>query len=117
MQSTEATRALAQRVLDFIHEHPEHHDQGSIDMNGPQCGTTMCIAGTAAWLTWGDKSGDIIYTGTGAPVGLIKVGSLLGLSHNEAEDLFFNTSDNEKAVQKLKHIIVGEPFELNVDLY
>lgn len=107
MNSTEETRARAQGVLDYIHAHPETHNQSSTSM----CGTYMCIAGTAAWLEWGMRAEDIVY-GNWDKSGMSEVcGPLLGLDLDEAEDLFFDTMDEEAAVQKLKHIVVGETWE------
>jgi hypothetical protein len=103
MKSTEQTRALAQQVLDFIHDNPERHDQeswndGPLDQNG--CGTAMCIAGTANALFHGVDAINYI-----AGVEAVK---LLGLDH-EASVIFYEM-DNDRAIQKLKKIIVGEEF-------
>jgi len=111
MKSTEETRALAQEVLDYIHAHPEQHDQGSTGM----CGTTMCIAGTAAFLEWGVNAERVVYDEYG---GMTEAcGPLLGLEPDEAEFLFFEMMDEEGAVQLLKQVIVGEPLSIPSDYY
>ena len=107
MKSTENTRELAQRVLDYIHEHPENHDQKSIQ----SCGTNMCIAGTTAFILYGHEADVILwsgYTNDQGHRGLEKMATPLGLSDLEMRDLFYGTMNNEQAVQKLKHVIVGE---------
>jgi hypothetical protein len=40
-----------ERVLQYIKDHPEEHDQHSWAHRGPSCGTTMCFAGTAVQLS------------------------------------------------------------------
>ena len=105
---TPETQARAQAVFDYIHAHPEQHDQGSISA----CGTSMCIAGTAAWLEWGAEAHNHISERGGLRDAC---GPLLGLSATEAEYLFFETMDEERAVQLLKHAVVGEPLPIPDD--
>jgi hypothetical protein len=103
MQSTEQTRARAQEVLDYIHEHPERHDQNHWikDPDSTGCGTSMCVAGTATWLEHGSKA---IHLDSE-----IEASKLFGLSYWECQVLFYDM-DKERAVQKLKKVVVGEEF-------
>ncbi len=96
MISTEETRALATKIWDQIAEHPETHDQSSWE---DECGTTKCIAGWAAHFSPNSNHLNIGYFAHGQEV--------LGLGHLEASSLFYH-ADDERAVQLLKHIVVGE---------
>lgn len=104
MRSTETRRALAESVLNYIAEHPEKHDQSSFFSGDPnECGTTMCIAGTAAFLnaqaTLNWASGNTEE----------KAQRLLGLNTAEKEALFFEM-DNGIALTRLKKVAIGEEF-------
>lgn len=107
MNITPETQTMAQRVLDYIHEHPEAHDQKQFFNDTASCGTTMCIAGTALFLEYGIQSDyeffDRNFEGSFTNV----AGRLLGLTDYEAEDLFYKMN-NEIAVQMLKCIITGD---------
>lgn len=111
MISTGETRAHAQDILDKIHEHPEQHNQ-NVWGERTDCGTTLCVAGWSVvlkgqdqWLTYtepdGSKTEELVCAT------YEKAQYNLGLTSDEAINLFYN-SENEEAVQKLKHIIVGE---------
>lgn len=113
MFTTEETRATAQAVLDYIHEHPEKHNQlDFFGVNG--CGTTMCIAGTVLFLEYGVSTSNqagAISTGSYSDM----AGPLLGLENDDETDWLFYEMDNELAIQKLKHLVVGEqPVDLTV---
>lgn len=114
MESTEETRALAQKTLDYIHSNPEGHDQRDFfpdaDATTGSCGTTMCIAGTALAIKHNFNFNRIrevaiyhprSYEGAG--------GDALGLNEDEAQAIFYDM-DNERALQKLKKVVVGEGF-------
>ena len=105
MISTESTRALATAVLDYIAAHPEKHDQREF-ISDPDhktgCGTTMCIAGTANWLTNGVRALAIDSEE--------EARKLLGLSFGEAEAVFYEMS-NKRALAKVRKIAAGEQFD------
>jgi hypothetical protein len=50
--------ALAQKVGEYITEHPDEWNQTEWGVTG-SCGTTMCVAGTATWLTGGQWDTDV----------------------------------------------------------
>lgn len=105
MQSTPETRAHAQEILDYIHANPEKHDQAYFFTGNPNmCGTTMCIAGTSVFLKNAKTFDDM-------PMGAFadKAAANLGLSMAESEVVFFEM-DEERAIQKLKKVVVGEEF-------
>lgn len=118
MNVTKETKAIAQGVLNYIEAFPERHDQGSWvksparDERGYQvvthetlCDTTMCIAGTAIFLTKGiEEFNDYYSSGArwhrdGAEV--------LGLLLHEAMALF-NEYDEVVALDALRHIAGGD---------
>lgn len=109
MESTEETRARAQAVLDYIHDNPERHEQGdwcsTKDSPDNMCGTTMCIAGTALFLHHGSLQWYFDGMGNFSE----RAGELLGLDWIERDVLFYQMN-NEKAVQLLKKVVVGEDF-------
>lgn len=109
MNITPETQAMAQRVLDYIHEHPEQHDQKQFFGASYDCGTTMCIAGTALFLEYGIQSDSAFYQRDFGLTFTDVAGPLLGLDENEADDLFYKM-DNEIAVQMLKCIIAGDEY-------
>ncbi len=104
MHSTPQTRAHAQDVLDYITAHPEKHNQSKFTYlvdRETGCGTTMCVAGTSNWLMHGKEAMNFLDQDEAI--------EFLGLGYDEAEVLFYEMSE-ERAVQKLKKIVVGEEF-------
>lgn len=123
MRVTDESKALAQGILDYIISHPSRHNQADfIDMPGKYsellqtgiteeniCDTTMCIAGTAVYLTEGVEGvnrckTDNSWESTAAP--------LLGLSWEEGQHLFF-TMDNSIAVDMVVAIASGDEEKFN----
>lgn len=112
MNITEDTKANAQAVYDFIIMNPDKHDQNSWihvedeNFDGPYdedavnvCGTTMCIAGTAAFLAKGEIN---VGTVTDDAEGF------LGLTADEGA-LMFYTYNNEQALDMLNAVAQGDP--------
>lgn len=122
---TKETKAVAQGVLNYFEKHPERHDQNSWftiavgdrrreDTNllseDNLCNTTMCIAGTAVFLTSGieefrtfqDDDNEWFDAGS----------TLLGLSYDEADWLFYSASD-ETAKQAVEAIAGGSQEEFD----
>ena len=123
MHSTPETRAMAREIADFIKSHPERHDQSSwvyvLDANegapGAEyaealkqpdlCNSTMCVAGTALFLEHGTEvfkkewQMGHDFEDEGA--------SLLGLTYEEANYLFYDTN-NEEALDMVEGLAVGE---------
>ena len=114
-------QALAQQVLDHVEAHPENHDQGNWGKKN-ECGTTMCIAGTAALLSGSAHfeqirhpyhnnaylriNEDIAHNYRGDT--FFELGKdLLGL---EAEDAFqiFYCLENDKAKEALRYVANGK---------
>ena len=100
---------LIRKTLDFIREHPEKHNQKTWATKTP-CGTTMCFAGTAIWLSGGEFRfneygiADVVLQGQLSDEDFYREGvswdgrafgdvtntaeNLLGLSRSESEYLF-----------------------------
>lgn len=113
METTEQTRALAQDILDYIGKYPERHEQSSwLEINdssdpravteGNLCNTTMCIAGTAVFLSraledFRDFEGD--WQDEGA--------RLLGLECEESDALFYYAG-NKESVDMVRALADGD---------
>lgn len=120
MQVTKETMAVAAGVVNYIETYPERHSQSSwfrLALGGSNtekttlvtednlCDTTMCIAGTAVFLTftieefkeW-DKDLEAHWEARG--------GELLGLDSSEASWLFYDCT-NEEALKAVKAIAEG----------
>jgi hypothetical protein len=113
MNITPETQAMAQAVLDYIHEHPEDHDQATF-WRPTDCGTSMCIAGTALNIAYGvtcvNDFFDIVNPEpTNEVIGISDAaGRLLGLENPAEHDLIFYEYNNEAAIQQLKHLVTGD---------
>lgn len=108
---------LAQAILESIEKSPRSHSQ-LIWGETWECGTTMCIAGWAAFLAdeasfeftgrneypeyrLRTKSGDLFS---------IVSGELLGLDAENADRLFF-TLDNDAAMDALRYVAEGKAID------
>lgn len=126
-------------VLDYLLTHPDVHDQTSwcqddeafLDEEDNLCGTTMCIAGTAAFLSgrmvFRKRFGELSAVCDGVPLmeradgfnsrgeqvadcgeWFEEVGAeYLGLDRSQAHDLFMNMDDDD-ALHTLKEYANGE---------
>ena len=103
MISTPETRKMAQDVLDFIEANPEMHNQSHF-FSENACGTTMCVAGTAAHLKFGWNSED---DGNAE----IAAQGLLGFDDFEESELVFYEMDKQRALNKVRKMAAGIPFE------
>lgn len=116
MQVTESTKFLAQEILDYLERFPERHEQanwvsgsGDIEkLNTTQvCNSTMCVAGTAVFLTTPLKEfkdlalspDEVFFEERGA--------ELLGLDSEEADRLFYS-EDNAVALELLRAVAEGD---------
>ncbi|AVI04128.1 hypothetical protein SEA_JANGDYNASTY_97 [Mycobacterium phage JangDynasty] len=96
---------MAKIVLDWAEKHPGHHDQNSWGSRGDtDCGTTMCIAGTACVVDpntevrWFSLSMHNMVKVRGARTTTaieIRAADLLGLDEEQAAHLFFDTNNKE----------------------
>lgn len=119
MKVTPETQALAQNILDFIHEYPEKHSQETF-FGDRGCGTTMCIAGTALYLTYGistlqEFSGSELYDLDDSISG--SAGELLGLETSHEIDHIFYEMNPEEAIQKLKHLVTGDVWAFTSSIF
>jgi len=108
---------LMKEVLDIITLNPELHDQGTYECairvpTGDICDTTRCVAGWAIVRSYPNAQGlkaaaEIHYkdsTTMGAEGDYFTAGmELLGLSEEEAENLFY--LDESSAVEALEYIL------------
>lgn len=118
MQVTEDTKGLARAILDYIHTYPERHNQNNwIELDGELdtadmvnetniCQTTMCVAGTAVYLSrplneFRRYKGDWETDG----------GQLLGLNWDEGDSLFY--ANNESALSLLEAVAEGDEDKFN----
>lgn len=119
MRSTVKTREVAQKVVDYIAEHPQEHSQSlfwapaneytEITQVENICDTTMCVAGTAVYITDGlegmfaslynRRHPTLSFAGRGA--------SLLGLNKVEADSLFY-CMDDAAAVDAVRALAQGD---------
>lgn len=116
MNVTEQTKSLAQKIYDYFLEHPERHNQNffvATDESGNDnlteenlCNSTMCIAGSAVFLTEGFEGieecrriGGTNFEDRGA--------ELLGLDFSEAMNLFY-CMDNDAARDAVMAIAAGD---------
>lgn len=108
---------FARKVLEHVTAHPEEHDQSTFGIKSPECGTVMCIAGTACMMDstvevlWETPhhsqphlmEGKLIMGGVYRESdGMWNIvpnhaADLMGLSKDAAEELFFEF-DNAKAI-------------------
>lgn len=122
---TDETKALAQRIVDYIIENPDKHEQavvwGKVNYNDADevvgitdyitpserttiCDTVMCIAGTAAYLNGGiQELSKVAYGGDWET----HSGELLGLDNREACSLFY-TMNEDKAFDAVVAIASGD---------
>lgn len=111
MESTEATRARAQAVLDYIVMHPEQHSQETwcTDFENPtSCGTTMCIAGTTLFLE--DPRMLVSRHHRGNATYSEAASDLLGLNEEEGDAIFYDMN-NQRALDKLIKVANGKEFD------
>lgn len=109
MKSTSETKDMATDVLAYIEQYPERHNQEhfidgdikNLEKDAANCGTTMCIAGTANFIKNGRLAVDIDSE--------TEATELLGLDMGEAQTLFYEMNE-DRALAKLKKIAKGEPF-------
>lgn len=111
MQVTEATKAMAQKIVDYFLIYPERHEQAdfvgkSAVLNEKTvCNTTMCIAGSAVFLGDGIKGlNDCIL---GVREFDERGAELLGLNDCEATALFY-TMENDMAIDAVHAIAQGD---------
>ena len=119
MKVTPETQAHAQEILDYHMMNPGLHDQDSWfetpDNKGRVteenvCGTTMCIAGTSVFLKEGIEG---LNNAHGRYVE--KGQSNLGLAYEEANDLFYDTT-NEQSMDAVRAIAAGDPVKFQAIL-
>ncbi|AMS02634.1 hypothetical protein BJD55_gp132 [Gordonia phage Yvonnetastic] len=100
---------LAERILEQVTKHPEHHDQG-IWGTKDDCGTNLCIAGWALVLSGQDAwdpagiTGALILRPKGGGSVRQTAQELLGLGYYAANRLFLESTEVE-AVDYLERLI------------
>jgi hypothetical protein len=118
MKITEQTKANAQRVVDYLEMNPHKHNQKSYFGNGSlpvdfqdderfeaeACGTTMCIAGTAAWMDAGMPKTLIVDNGRVEYIGA----DFLGLDCWEEREHIFYNYDNAGSLDMLRALANGD---------
>jgi hypothetical protein len=116
MISTPETRKVAQDALDYIIANPEQHSQHTWCSDNPtllpestnMCGTTMCIAGTVAYVTGGVRA-----LVEGYYYGFLNLAEgLLGLNSEESNSIFYNMNDSS-AIDQLNAIAQGDEVKFN----
>lgn len=84
---------LARRVLEFVEENPDRHNQASI-LSTDDCGTVGCIGG------WVCHFAGVSWLKSGSRAAM----EALGLQYDEMHDIF-GEMDEEAAKEKLRHYI------------
>lgn len=109
----------AQAILDILRLEPELHRQSIWEDDGlfgavscgpgetETCGTTRCVGGWAIWLHHGSVTAA---TGDSNSTARVIAGELLGLDYEDAENLFYNTTDAQ-AISALEAIAEGRPID------
>lgn len=125
MQVTEDTKFLATEIQDYLTRYPDRHDQNSwvsvpysddtenvaneikaLASSKPLCNSTMCVAGTAVFLTTPAKEFKKLVLNDEEDFYETRGAELLGLDDNEAANIFF--SGNGKALALLDCIAKGD---------
>lgn len=122
----DSTKAHAQDIIDYLMKYPEKHEQGSYvgemktdehgyeysddrldDVNEDNfCNTTMCIAGTSAFLVEGiDGLNEFVDSRWQDAAN--KAGERLGLDRHEQEAIFL-TMDSNRALDRLRAVAEGD---------
>lgn len=113
----DSTKAIAQKVDDYFLVHPERHDQNNwaaleddeyraVEIDDENvCNTTMCVAGSAVFVSRPIHEFRAFAGGSNSweDEGAV----LLGLDGDEAEWLFYDTS-NEIAIDAVRAIANGD---------
>jgi hypothetical protein len=135
MRVTEDTKATAQAVVDYILANPEKHEQACwlgvkeqfsdddydvIDVDSSEaktvnlCNTTMCVAGTAVYVSRNEREfRNFLKSGGGWED---EASELLGLEEDEANALFYNMS-NATALAAVQAVAAGDPDKFEEVLY
>jgi hypothetical protein len=123
------------QVRDHVVAHPDQHDQGEwfIDINGyekpcvigSECGTAACVAGWTVLLN-GDQPIKMAFPDHGytsaSSVALINGGvmdiddraqQILGLTDDQAQELFYDISTPQRAVDYLNDLIASAEADVN----
>lgn len=104
----EINRELFQKIYDQISQHPETHWQGWWETTENACGTTRCVAGWAVHFQNTEQDTystccDLGYNGNHEIAGR----ELLGLTNEEAYELFYMTTDAQAAEQVELYALKG----------
>lgn len=125
MKVTDSTKFIATEILDYLERFPERHNQnqwvtdaGDVDKlsTTQMCNSTMCIAGTAVWLTTPLKEFKNLAYRNDEESFEKKAASLLGLDATEADQLFY-TEDEAQALDALRAVAEGDEDEFERVLY
>lgn len=111
---------LLRKTLEYIEEHPDEWNQDSWAERRSGCGTTMCVAGTAAYLS----GANLVWTAGGAgDISFVEATScrtedglyhdiedyatdLLGLTPGQANAIFYsNPADPQKLRELVEKVI------------
>lgn len=113
---------LLRKTLEYIEEHPHEWDQDSWAEKWPGCGTTMCVAGTATYLSGADlvwtrnEGGRISFDEAvlcQTPDGLHRdiedyATELLGLTPGQANAIFYSNPANPAKLRELVEKVIDQ---------
>ncbi|ASD53485.1 hypothetical protein PBI_LUCKY2013_92 [Mycobacterium phage Lucky2013] len=105
-------KALLNEVMDFILKYPEAHNQG---VYFSECGTAACFAGWTCYLAGYDRfPGAWSYVADPeSPKGYdhasFKARDLLGLTTDEAADLFYVANSVEDLQRMVANLVADRP--------
>lgn len=103
---------LLERVMTWIDDHPEQHNQAEWAKSGLDCGTAACFAGWSAILAFG--LGVVHHGGFDLPapydLGCMSrsAGALLGLTEDECDTLFDATNSRDVLRLMVKDLVNGD---------
>lgn len=103
---------MFQKIYDQISQHPETHDQMSFEKSS-YCGTTRCVAGWAIYFAYNNASiYDVDRLNYRNKPGLSSTSSIaadiLGLTSDQAHDLFYESLDHEAVEKCLRYATKGD---------
>jgi hypothetical protein len=103
---------LLRKTMEYIEAHPEKWDQGDWVSFGPTCKTTMCFAGTAAYLAGavmvpGDIERCTLPDGSRESIPGYAI-EQLGLSDAQADAIFYSGPNSPRELRELVEDVIGE---------
>jgi hypothetical protein len=103
---------LLRKTMEYIEAHPQEWDQDEWVAKG-SCGTTMCFAGTAAYLMGAVMDPRVDVSMCTLPDGSSKniewyAAEQLGLTVAQARAIFYSSVEDPRHMREVVELVVGE---------